>query len=98
MNERVDRIEKNRRIHSISEQGDLKQFAIGPEAVPIRSPLPLRTTPVECNCSATARDSAEFGYDFLADFRRPRRLGAPSAGGSPISSAVQIEVTNFFTP
>ena len=35
---------------------------------------------------------------FFAVFRRLRRREGRSAGASPITSAVQIEVTNFFTP
>jgi hypothetical protein len=35
---------------------------------------------------------------FFTDLRRPRRLVGGVAGGSPINSADQIDVTNRFTP
>lgn len=38
------------------------------------------------------------GQAFFVVLRRPRRLVGRSVGGSPISSAIQMEVTNFFMP
>jgi len=50
--------------------------------------------------ASTMRRAQWAGY-FLADLREPRRAprrAGRSSVGSPISSAVQIEVTNFFKP
>jgi hypothetical protein len=96
MNDRAEGSEKKQSIRPITERksGIFERD----ESLTDEFTVTHHTSPAGPDSSAIARESSEVGYDFLADLRRPRRFGVPSAGGSPINSAVQIEVTNFLTP
>src|SRR5215472_10568892 len=78
---------------------ELARFAIRKQ--PCRTLVYLLTgekpRPAVLGVSPSRRSERGWDY-FFGALRRLRRRAGRSAGTSPITSAVQIEVTNFFTP